>query len=102
MKVQKKPKTTVITALTARTQLGQILQRVGSSRERFLIGRNGQPAAVVMGIDDFLDVVAPAPDWLQQSWAAAEKNGTDRLSMSEIDGEIAGFRRERMKRAKAS
>ena len=36
-----------------------------------------------------------APDWLRESWADAERNGTDQLSMDEIDAEIAAARKDR-------
>jgi len=101
MKAQQNTTATVVSALTARTQLGQILKRVQFSKERFLIGRNGQPQAVVMGIDDFMDVVAPAPKWLENSWRASKKNSTDKLTMREIDAEIKASRRARAKTAKA-
>lgn len=38
---------------------------------------------------------ALAPDWLRQSWIDARNNGTDQLSMDEIDAEIAAARRAR-------
>ena len=45
-----------------------------------------------MGIDDYIDTVAPAPDWLKSAWATSQKNGTDKLTMREIDREIAEVR----------
>lgn len=94
MKTQPNETPTVISALTARTQLGQILRRVKSSKERFVIGRNGQPQAVVMGIEDYVDTVAPAPGWLTNAWRTSEGNGTDKLTMRQIDAVIAEDRRE--------
>ncbi len=101
MKNQQNTTATVVSALTARTQLGQILKRVKFSKERFLIGRNGQPQAIVMGIDDFMDVVAPAPDWLKKNWRISEKNGTDKMTMREIDAEIKAARRASSQKTKA-
>jgi prevent-host-death family protein len=92
MKTQQNTLPKVVSAPTARTQLGQILRRVKSSKERFLIVKNGEPQAVVMGIDDYIDTVAPAPAWLESAWADARKNGTDKLTMREIDREIAEVR----------
>ena len=89
MKTQQKATSTMISALTARTQLGQILKRVKTNNERFIIGRRGQPQAIVMSIKDYVDTVAPAPDWLKSAWATAKKNGTDKLTMREIDAIIA-------------
>jgi len=82
----------MVSALTARTQLGQILKRVKTGNERFIIGRRGQPQAIVMSIEDYIDTVAPAPDWLNAIWTDSRKNGTDKLTMREIDAEIADVR----------
>lgn len=100
MKKQENPIGTAVSALTARTQLGQILKRVKVRRERFLIGRRGEPQAVLLGIDDFMQTFAPAPDWLEKSWKAAERNGTASMSMRRIDAEIARARRRAAAEAK--
>ncbi len=42
-----------------------------------------------MGIEDYVDTVAPAPDWLTNSWRISEKNGTDKLTMRQIDAMVA-------------
>ncbi len=36
-----------------------------------------------------------APEWLRKSWASAKESGLDRLSMDEIDAEIAAARKSR-------
>lgn len=36
-----------------------------------------------------------APDWLQESWKTSHADTLDRLSMEEIDAEIAAARRSR-------
>ena len=104
MKTQANTLPKVVSALTARTQLGQILKRVKTKNERFIIGRRGQPQAVVMSIEDYIDTIAPAPDWLKSAWAESKKNGTDKLTMREIDREIAEVRSaaSRRKSKKAS
>ena len=104
MKTQANTLPKVVSALTARTQLGQILKRVKTKNERFIIGRRGQPQAVVMSIEDYVDTVAPASDWLKSAWAESKKNGTDKLTMREIDREIAEVRSaaSRRKSKKAS
>jgi hypothetical protein len=45
-----------------------------------------------MSIEDYIDTVAPAPDWLKSAWATSQANGTDKLTMREIDREIAEVR----------
>jgi hypothetical protein len=38
---------------------------------------------------------ASAPEWLQQSWESAKRQGLDRLSTEEIDAEIDAARKAR-------
>lgn len=41
-----------------------------------------------------------APPWLKQMWAASKRNGTDKLTMRQINAEVSAVRRERAKRIK--
>ncbi|SRR5258708_39584479 len=41
---------------------------------------------------------AEAPAWLKETWAASKRRGTDKLTMREIDSEIAAVRLERTKK----
>jgi prevent-host-death family protein len=84
----------IISALTARTQFGQIIKRAQEKNERFLVDRRGEPAVVIMSVKDYIDTVAPAPDFLQEIWAEAKRKGLDTLTMREIDVEIRAYRRE--------
>jgi len=83
----------VISALTARAQLGQIMRRATKNNERFLVERRGEPQVIIMGLKDYIDSVAPAPDWLEASWKDAERKGLNKLSMRQIDAEITSARR---------
>ena len=87
----------VVSALTARTQFGQIIRRVKEKNERFVVDRRGEPQAVIMSIKDYLDTIAPAPAWLKKSWAAAKRSGVAKLSMRDIDAEIRRYRRQKEK-----
>ena len=40
-----------ISALIARTQLGQLLERVSKNKDRFLISKRGEAKAVILGVD---------------------------------------------------
>ena len=84
----------VVSALTARTQLGQILKRVKTKNERFVVDRRGEPQAVIMSLSDYVDLAAPAPAWLKRLGRASERRGTARLSMRQIDAEIRAYRCE--------
>jgi prevent-host-death family protein len=90
----------VIPALTARTQLGQILRRVRNNNERFVVDRRGEPQAVIMSVEEYLRTFAKVPARFvkkMQRIAKAQKN--DSLSLREINLEINRYRR-RERRAK--
>jgi prevent-host-death family protein len=84
-----------ISALTARTQLGQIMNRAVENNDRFLVERNGEPAVLILSVIDYVKTFAPPPDWLEKSWDSAKRQGLDKLTTREIDAEIAASRRER-------
>jgi hypothetical protein len=84
-----------ISALTARTQLGQIMTRAVKHNDRFLVERNGEPVVLILGVADYVKTFAPAPDWLKDLQDNAKRKGLDRLTMEEIEAEIAASRRER-------
>src|SRR5579863_1914837 len=85
----------IIPALTARTQFGQILRRVKGNRERFVIGRRGEPQAVIMGVEDYLRNFVKKPAALAAIQREAKKNRLDELSAREINLEVKRHRRER-------
>ena len=86
--------TNVVSALTARTQFGQILKRATKNNERFVVDRRGEPSVVIMSIRDYVDTMAPAPQWLKDMQASAKRRGTNKLTMRQIDAEIAKVRRQ--------
>jgi prevent-host-death family protein len=51
-----------IPVFLARTQFGQIMERVSQNHERFLVTKKGEAKAVILGVEDFLQaIVFPAP-----------------------------------------
>jgi hypothetical protein len=50
---------------------------------------------VIMSVQDFINAVAPAPQWLHKAWADAKKRGLDKLTPQDIDAEIKAYRREK-------
>jgi len=84
-----------ITAVTARTQLGQIIDLAVDRNERFLVERNGEPSVLIISVADFVRTLAPPPDWLTSVQDEARRKGVDKLTMPEIDAEIKATRRER-------
>jgi prevent-host-death family protein len=85
----------IISALAARTQLGQIMRRARVDQARFVVDRRGEPQIVIMGIKDFLKTIAPEKHVVAAIRAAARKQGKNKVSMRDIDREIRAYRRER-------
>jgi hypothetical protein len=48
-----------------------------------------------MSVQDFIRTAAPSPDWLQKAWTGARQRGLDKLTSSDIDGEIHTIRANR-------
>ena len=84
-----------IDAHVARTQFGQVMDRAVRSNERFIVDRRGEPAVVILSVQDYLASVQSAPDWLREAWAGAKQRGLEKLTMDEIDAEIEAYRREK-------
>jgi len=89
-----------IDAHTARTQFGQVMDRAVQSNERFIVDRRGEPAVVILSVQDYLASVQTAPDWLRDAWAGAKRRGLEKLTIEEIDAEIEANRLEKRAVAK--
>lgn len=85
----------IIPALTARTQFGQILRRVRENKERFVVGRRGEPQAVIMSVEEYLRNFVKQPRALAEIQREARAKGLDKLTLREINLEVKRARRER-------
>ena len=83
-----------IDAHVARTQFGQIMDLATKSNERFIVDRRGEPAVVIMSVQDFIRTVAPPPDWLEKAWTGARRRGIDTLTSTTIDAEVSLHRHD--------
>ncbi|HXB73082.1 MAG TPA: hypothetical protein VNY05_32900 [Candidatus Acidoferrales bacterium] len=52
-----------------------------------------------MGVKDYINTIAPTPDWLAEIGAESKRKGLDKLSMRQIDAEIAAVRPARRRKA---
>ena len=84
-----------IDAHTARTQFGQLMDLATRNNERFIVERRGEPAVVIMSVQDFIRTAAPPPDWLQKAWAGARLRGLAAMPPEEIQAEIIAHRRSK-------
>lgn len=62
-----------------------------------LLGRAVAPHEAII-----IRAVPAVPDWLQQSWESAKKQGVDTLTIEEIEAEIAAARKQRRESRSAS
>jgi hypothetical protein len=83
-----------IDAHIARTQFGQIMDLATKNNERFIVDRRGEPAVVIMSVQDFIRTVAPPPDWLEKAWTGARRRGIDTLTPTTIDVEVSLHRHD--------
>ena len=85
----------IISALEARTQFGQIMERASERDERFVVDRRGEPIVVIMSVRDYINNVAPEHKVLARIGAASKQRGTHKLTLREIDEEISAYRKEK-------
>ncbi len=62
-----------IPAAIARTQLGSLLKEIGRTKARYVITKSGKPAAVLLGVEDFDDIVEELDPAFQKSLRVAAK-----------------------------
>jgi prevent-host-death family protein len=87
----------IISALEARTQFGQIMERASERDERFVVDRRGKPTVVIMSVRDYINTVAPEHEVLARIGATSRQRGTHKLTLREIGEEITAYRKEKRK-----
>ncbi|MEI2770844.1 MAG: type II toxin-antitoxin system prevent-host-death family antitoxin [Candidatus Competibacter sp.] len=92
-KKRAEPMTKNVSVLLARTQFGQIFERVSRNDARFLVTKNGQTKAIVLGIEDFIKSFVKTPQSLATLQEQSQKLGTDQLSIEDIEREIQEVRK---------
>ena len=58
-----------------------------------MVTKKGEAKAIILGVEDFLRATAQTPDSLAALQGQAQKSGASRLSLEEIEEEIAAVRR---------
>jgi prevent-host-death family protein len=102
MPKNQQPTTRNIPALLARTHFGQIIDRVSQNKERFLVTKNGEARAIILGIEDFLETVKAPPQSIAELQEQAMRGGAARLSLGEIEEEITQVRKGRSKQRRVA
>ncbi|OLC95453.1 MAG: hypothetical protein DMG35_07580 [Acidobacteria bacterium] len=88
----------IVPALTARTQLGQILKRVRENKERFVVDKRGEPQAVILSVEEYLRNFSRPIPIVKQIRQEAKGKALDRMTLRAINQEIKRYRRERRKK----
>src|SRR4051812_25552465 len=83
-----------IDAHIARTQFGQIMDLATKNNERFIVDRRGEPAVVIMSVQDFIRTAAAPPAWPEKPWGAARRGGPAPGTPADIEAEITAHRRK--------
>lgn len=87
--------TSIITALEARTQFGEVMRQANENQKRFIVDKRGEPQVVIMGIQDYVNTIAPEAAVLTALGREAKRKGSNKLSMRQIDNEIKAARRDK-------
>ncbi|MFZ3342042.1 MAG: type II toxin-antitoxin system Phd/YefM family antitoxin [Terriglobales bacterium] len=87
-----------ISALRVRTNFGSVLRRIEEENRSVVIEKRGVPRAVMLSIRDYVRLAAPEPEVLTLIGEESKRNGTDRLTMKQIDQIIQSTRAQKRKR----
>jgi prevent-host-death family protein len=93
-----KSDTIVVSVLSARNNLGKLLERVDGERRSLVIEKRGTPKAVLLSLRDYVKLAAPEPDVLKIIGEESERNETNSLTSRQIDQVIQLTRAQKKKR----
>lgn len=88
----------VVSALSARANLGKLLDRIDSKRGSLIIQKRGTPRAVLLSIRDYVRLAAPEPEVLRILGEESRQKGTNKLTSNQIDRIIRTTRAQKKKR----
>ncbi len=88
----------VVSVLSARNNLGKLLERVDDERRSLVIEKRGTPKAVLLSLRDYVKLAAPEPEVLKIIGEESERNGTNTLTSRQIDQVIRTTRAQKKKR----
>ena len=93
-----KSDTMVVSVLSARNNLGKLLERVDGERRSLVIEKRGTPKAVLLSLRDYVKLAAPEPEVLRIIGEESERSGTNTLTSRQIDQVIKATRAQKKKR----
>ncbi len=87
----------VVSALSARANLGKLLNQVEGERRSVVIEKRGTPRAVLLSLRDYVKLAAPEPEVLRAIGEESERKGTSKLTSRQIDQAIKAARAQKKK-----
>lgn len=90
--------TIVVSALQARANFGQLLQRLDRERQSLVIEKRGRPKAVLISIQEYVKLASPEPEVLRIIGEDSRRKGTSVLNARQIDRIIKVTRKQKSKR----
>lgn len=93
-----KARSSIVSALRMRTNLGRVLREIEGEAGSVVIEKRGHPRAVLMSIRDYVRLAAPEPEILRIIGEESKAKGTDKLTAAQIDRIIQAARANKTKR----
>ena len=90
--------TFVVSALQARANFGQLLQRLENEGQSLVIEKRGRPRAVLLSIGNYVKLAAPEPEILRIIGEESIRNGTSSFRRGQIDRIIRASRKQKNNR----
>ena len=72
-----------INAFTARTHLGRIIT-LATKGERFILTKKGTPKVVILGVEDFEDLLEVAAEQQDKDWQKALREATRQYKRGQV------------------
>src|SRR5690349_25143076 len=85
----------VVSALSARSNFGRLLNRVDKESQSLVIEKRGTPRAILLSIRDYVRLAAPEPEVLRAIGEESKRKGTASLSSRQIDRIIKATRAQK-------
>ena len=93
----KQKESIIVSALSARSNFGKLLQRVDMERRSLVIEKRGTPTAVLMNLRDYVKLAAPEPEVLKIIGQESRQNRTNQMTSRQVDQVIKASRAQRRK-----
>ena len=88
----RKASSNVISALTARSRFGRILDEIDRQQRSFVIEKRGRPRAILLSVRDYVRLAAPETEVLKRLGEASRRRATDKLTTRQIERVIKAAR----------